>query len=78
MAGANFQLAGPLQGHRLDHETMGGISLPFCPIVLRMLIPRYGKDFTDSPPNVLYEGTTKWQAELSERKELKGQIIGAC
>lgn len=26
----------------------------------------------------LNEGTTKWQAELSERKELKGQIIGAC
>ena len=50
---SNFQLAGPLQGHRLDHEAVGGISLPFCPMVLRMLIPRYGKDFTDSPPNVL-------------------------
>jgi len=26
----------------------------------------------------LNEGITKWQAELSERKELKGQITGIC
>lgn len=26
----------------------------------------------------LNEGTTEWQAKLSERKELKGQIIGVC
>ena len=53
MASVNLQLAGPLFAHKLDHDFEGGILWPFYPIVLRMSILRFGKDFDDRPLNVL-------------------------
>ena len=52
MTSANFQLAGPHHGHKFDHG-LAGISWPFHPTVLGMLIPRPGKDFANRPLNVL-------------------------
>ena len=43
----------PLFAHKLDHDFEGGISQPFYPMVLRMSILRFGKDFVDWPLNVL-------------------------
>ena len=53
MASVSFQLAEPLFAHKLDHDFEGGISGPFYPMVLRMSILRFGKDFVDRPLNVL-------------------------
>lgn len=35
------------------YQGLRGISWPFCPMVLGMLIPRWGKDFVDRPLNAL-------------------------
>ena len=53
MASVSLQLAEPLFAHKLDHDFEGGISSPFYPMVLRMSILRFGKDFVDRPLNVL-------------------------
>ena len=53
MASVNLQLAEPLFAHKLDHDFEGGISGPFYPMVLRMSILRFGKDFVDRLLNVL-------------------------
>ena len=53
MASVSFQLAEPLFAHKLDHDFDGGISCPFYPMVLRMSILRFDKDFVDRPLNVL-------------------------
>ena len=53
MASVNLQLAEPLFAYKLDHDFEGGISGPFYPMVLRMSILRFGKDFVDRPLNVL-------------------------
>ena len=53
MASVNLQLAEPLSAHKLDHDFEGGISGPFYPMVLRMSILRFGKDFVYRPLNVL-------------------------
>ena len=53
MASVSFQLAKPLFAHKLDHDFEGGISRPFYPMVLRMSILRFGKDFADKSFNVL-------------------------
>ena len=47
------QFSEPLFAHELDHDLEGGISWPFYSMVLRMSILRFGKDFVDSPLNVL-------------------------
>ena len=53
MASVNLQLAEPLFAHKLDHDFEGGISWPFYPMVLRMSILRFGKDFVDRTLSVL-------------------------
>ena len=53
MASVNLQLAEPPFAHKLDHDFEGGISGPFYPMLLRMSILRFGKDFVDWPLNVL-------------------------
>ena len=53
MESVNLQLAEPLFVHKLDHDFEGGISGPFYPMVLRMSILRFGKDFVDRSLNVL-------------------------
>ena len=53
MASVSLQLAEPLFAHKLDHDFEGGISGPFYPMVLRLPILRFGKDFVDQPLNVL-------------------------
>ena len=56
MASVNRQLAEPLSAHKLDHDFEVGISGPFSPMVLRMSILWFGKDFVDQPLNVLFTG----------------------
>ena len=53
MASVSLQLSEPLFAHKLDHDFEGGISWPFYPMVLRMSILRFGKDFVVRPLNVL-------------------------
>ena len=53
MASVSLQLAEPLFADKLDHDFEGGISPSFYPMVLRMPILRFGKDFVDRPLNVL-------------------------
>ena len=53
MASISFQLAEPLFAHKLDHDFEGGISWPLYPMVLRLFILRFGKDFVDRSLNVL-------------------------
>ena len=53
MAIVGFQLAEPLFAHKLDNNFEGGISWPFYPLVLRMSILKFGKDFVDRLLNVL-------------------------
>ena len=53
MASVNLQLAEPLFAHKLDHDFEGALSWPFYPMVLRMSILKFGKDFVDRPLNVL-------------------------
>ena len=53
MASVSLQLAEPLFAHKLDHAFEGDISWPFYPMMLRMSIFRFGKDFVDRPHNVL-------------------------
>ena len=53
MASVNLQLEEPLFAHKLGHDFEGGISGPFYPMVLRMSILRFSKDFVDQPLNVL-------------------------
>ena len=56
MASVSFQLAEPLFAHNLDHDFEGGMSRPFYPMVRRMALLRFGKDFVDRPLNVLFTG----------------------
>ena len=53
MASVSLQLAESSFAHKLDYDFEGGISWPFYPMVLRMSILRFGKDFVDRPLNVL-------------------------
>ena len=53
MASVSLQSAEPLFTHKLDHAFEGDISWPFYPMMLRMSIFRFGKDFVDRPLNVL-------------------------
>ena len=53
MASVSLQLAEPLFADKLDHDFEGGISPSFYPMVLRMFILKFGKDFVDRPLNVL-------------------------
>ena len=55
MASDDFWLEGPFHDHKFDHG-LAGISWPFCPMVLGMLIPRWSDDFVDRSFNglVLY------------------------
>ena len=53
MLSVNLQLAEPLSALKLDQDFEGGISGPFYPMVLRMSILRFGKNFVERPLNVL-------------------------
>ena len=53
MARDEFWLEGPSHDHKFDHG-LAGISWPFCPMLLGMLIPRWSDDFVDRPFNGLF------------------------
>ena len=63
MASVSLQLAKPLFAHKHYHDFEGGISWPFYPMVLRMSILRFGKDFVDRPLNVLW---LEWVSEVTQ------------
>ena len=53
MASVSLQLAEPLFAHKLDQDFEGGHFMTIYPMVLRMSILSFGKDFVDRPLSVL-------------------------
>ena len=53
MVSVSLQLTEPPFAHKLDYDYEGGTSWPFYPMVLRVSILKFGKDFVDRLLNVL-------------------------
>ena len=52
MESAHFHQESPLHGSKFDYY-LWGISWPFCPMVLGMLIPKPGENFSNTLLNAL-------------------------